>query len=235
MPQFGQSRRLSTRRRTSSSGISRWTTPSMSYVSMKNSACRPLRGKPSTTKPKFQSCWSRRSRTVACTRSSPISSPACMARRIWAPSFVWFCTCHRKMSPTLMWTMSRPAQSIALCVPLPLPCTPMITYLRIVPPSVGGADADRTRGGSPGECRGVNAPGIGHLEHVLLGNQHRGVVVEGRRQPGGALGRVRVAVPRGDVAGLTDVAEGTDQVAVRRALPAVQFGDPVGGEELHLG
>ena len=30
-----------------------------------------------------------------------------------------------------MWTRSRSAASIWLCVPLPLPCTPMITYLRM--------------------------------------------------------------------------------------------------------
>src|ERR1700689_657828 len=35
------------------------------------------------------------------------------------------------MSPTLMCTMSRSAASSSLCVPLPLPCTPMITYLRM--------------------------------------------------------------------------------------------------------
>src|SRR3954467_9802103 len=107
-----------------------------------------------------------------------------MVRRTWAPSLVWFCTCHRKMSPTLMCTMSRPPQSSPAWVPLPLPWTPMITYLRIVPPSVGGADADRTRGGSPGECARVNVPGIGHFEHVVLGDQHSGLLVEARRQPG---------------------------------------------------
>src|SRR5215831_15238947 len=35
------------------------------------------------------------------------------------------------MSPTLICTMSRSAASSWLCVPLPLPCTPMITYLRM--------------------------------------------------------------------------------------------------------
>src|SRR4051812_21222379 len=98
---------------------------------MKNSAWRPLRGKPSMTKPKFQSCCSRRSRTTDSTRSSPTSSPPAMVRRTWAPSLVWFCTFQRKMSPTPMWTRSRSAASSWLCVPLPLPCTPMITYLRM--------------------------------------------------------------------------------------------------------
>src|SRR5215469_9192901 len=63
--------------------------------------------------------------------SSPTSSPAAMVRRTWAPILVWFCTFQRKMSPTPIWTRSRSAASIWLCVPLPLPCTPMITYLRM--------------------------------------------------------------------------------------------------------
>src|SRR5256886_2178433 len=82
-------------------------------------------------KPKFQSCWVSRSLTTDSTRSSPTSSPAAMVRRTWAPILVWFCTFHRKISPTPMWTRSRSAASIWLCVPLPLPCTPMITYLRM--------------------------------------------------------------------------------------------------------
>src|SRR5580658_5444796 len=84
-------------------------------------------------KPKFQSCWVRRSLTTDSTRSSPTSSPAAMVRRTTAPTLVWFCTFQRKMSPTLMCTMSRSAASSWLWVPLPLPCTPMITYLRMSP------------------------------------------------------------------------------------------------------
>src|SRR5580704_14108925 len=82
-------------------------------------------------KPKFQSCWVSRSLTTDSTRSSPTSSPAAMVRRTTAPTLVWFCTFQRKMSPTLMCTMPRSAASSWLCVPLPLPCTPMITYLRM--------------------------------------------------------------------------------------------------------
>src|SRR6266545_4962883 len=82
-------------------------------------------------KPKFQSCSVSRSLTTDSTRSSPTSSPAAMVRRTWAPSLVWFCTFQRKISPTPMWTRSRSAASIWACVPLPLPCTPMITYLRM--------------------------------------------------------------------------------------------------------
>src|SRR5579859_6875790 len=82
-------------------------------------------------KPWFQSCWVSRSLTTDSTRSSPTSSPAAMVRRTNAPILVWLCTFQRKMSPTLMCTMSRSAASSWLCVPLPLPCTPMITYLRI--------------------------------------------------------------------------------------------------------
>ena len=52
-------------------------------------------------------------------------------RRTCAPILVWFCTFQRKMSPTLMCTRSRSSASILACVPLPLPCTPMITYLRM--------------------------------------------------------------------------------------------------------
>src|SRR5580698_3941277 len=54
-----------------------------------------------------------------------------MVRRTIAPILVWFCTFQRKMSPTLMCTRSRSDASSWLCVPLPLPCTPMITYLRM--------------------------------------------------------------------------------------------------------
>src|SRR5580692_6847466 len=82
-------------------------------------------------KPKFQSCWVSRSWTTDSTRSSPTSSPAAMVRRTNAPILVWFCTFQRKMSPTAMWTMSRSAVRSWLCVPLPLPCTPMITNLRM--------------------------------------------------------------------------------------------------------
>src|ERR1700723_1898651 len=81
--------------------------------------------------PWFQSCGVSRSWTTDSTRSSPTSSPAAMVRRTNAPILVWLCTFQRKMSPTLMCTMSRSAASSWLCVPLPLPCTPMITYLRM--------------------------------------------------------------------------------------------------------
>src|SRR5690242_1060634 len=66
--------------------------------------------------------------------SSPTSSPAAMMRRTWAPSLVCCWTCQRKMSPTLMCTRSRSAASRTAWVPLPLPWTPMMTYLRIAPP-----------------------------------------------------------------------------------------------------
>src|SRR5829696_6042267 len=68
------------------------------------------------------------------TRSSPTSSPAAIVRRTWAPSFVWFWTCQRKMLPTLRWTRSKSRASSPLWVPFPLPCAPMITYLRIATP-----------------------------------------------------------------------------------------------------
>src|SRR5262245_45720376 len=51
-----------------------------------------------------------------------------------APSLVWCWMSQRKMSPTLMCTRLKSSFSILACVPLPLPCTPMITYLRITPP-----------------------------------------------------------------------------------------------------
>src|ERR1035441_8439043 len=75
-----------------------------------------------------------------------------MTRRTCAPSLVWFCTFQRKTSPTLMWTRSRSAASSWLCVPLPLPCTPMITYLRM-------SSAWHTQGG-------VGAP-LGHRGRAL--------------------------------------------------------------------
>src|SRR4051795_11717439 len=59
-----------------------------------------------------------------------MSWPAAIVRRTWAPILVWCWTCQRNVSPTLRWTRSRSAASWAACVPLPLPCTPMITYLR---------------------------------------------------------------------------------------------------------
>src|SRR6476660_7643386 len=98
-------------------------------------------------KPKFQSCWVSRSLTTDSTRSSPTSSPAAMVRRTWAPILVWFCTFQRKMSPTPMWTRSRSAASSWLCVPLPLPCTPMITYLRMS--SAWHTQAEPALAGSP--------------------------------------------------------------------------------------
>src|SRR6516164_4181010 len=55
-----------------------------------------------------------------------------MMRRTCAPSLVCCSTFHRKMSPTLIWTRSKSTASSLACVPLPLPCTPMITYLRMV-------------------------------------------------------------------------------------------------------
>ena len=60
----------------------------------------------------------------------PTSTPAAIVRLTWAPSLVWCWMFQRKMSPTLMWTRSRSVASILACVPLPLPWTPMITYLR---------------------------------------------------------------------------------------------------------
>src|SRR4051794_23116048 len=172
------------------------------------------------TKPSFQPCWSSRCRTVDSTRSSPTSSPAFIVRRTWAPSLVWFCTCQRNMSPTLMCTMSRSAQSSSLCVPLPLPCTPMITNLRTIFPSVGCADAQRPRRRTPGQGRRVDTPGIGDLEHVLLAHQHGRLVVEGGRQARVAFRRVGLAVPRRDLAGLAHVPEGAHQLTVHGPLPS---------------
>src|SRR5205809_83312 len=116
-------------------------------------------------KPKFQSCWVSRSLTTDSTRSSPTSSPAAMVRRTWAPSLVWFCTFQRKISPTPIWTRSRSAASSWLCVPLPLPCTPMITYLRM-------SSAWHTE-------RGVAARG------GQAGTQTHAGIIHGRRYPGG--------------------------------------------------
>src|SRR5215472_15787222 len=53
-----------------------------------------------------------------------------MMRLTWAPSFVWCCTFHRKMSPMAMCTRSRSLASMPAWVPLPLPWTPIMTYLR---------------------------------------------------------------------------------------------------------
>src|SRR4029453_2195874 len=97
-----------------------------------------------------------------------------MVRFTWAPSLVWFCTCQRNRSPTLRCTMSYAEHSILLWVPLPLPCTPMITYLRIdrSHPQGSRCHAAADRGG-------VDAPSSGDPEHVLLGDQHGGVVING--------------------------------------------------------
>src|SRR6516164_9538617 len=124
-------------------------------------------------KPKFQSCSVSRSLTTASTRSSPTSSPAAMVRRTWAPILVWFCTFQRKMSPTPMWTRSRSAASIWLCVPLPLPCTPMITYLRMS--SAWHMQAGPgARGGFGGDSRWGQA-----------GAQTHAGIIHGRRYPHG--------------------------------------------------
>src|SRR3954447_177583 len=149
-----------------------------------------------------------------------------MVRRTWAPSLVWFCTCQRKMSPTLMWTMSRSAQSSSLWVPLPLPCTPMITYLRTKPLLlVGCADAYRARRWTATERCRVEAPRRGHLEHIALGDQHGRLVIVRSGQAGVAFRRIGIAEPRGDLAGLPDVPESPDQQSVGRPLPAMRLGD----------
>ncbi len=54
-----------------------------------------------------------------------------IVRRTLAPILVWCCTClKRNVSPTLTLTRSRSVASSPAWVPFPLPCTPMITYLR---------------------------------------------------------------------------------------------------------
>src|SRR5579872_6598554 len=126
-------------------------------------------------KPWFQSCWSSRSLTTDSTRSSPTSSPAAMVRRTSAPILVWFCTFQRKMSPTLMWMMSRSAASSWLCVPLPLPCTPMITYLRM-------STAWHMRSGS---CPVMGRPVIGRAqaELALAGPPYRAAEQRAQLRP----------------------------------------------------
>src|SRR5690349_13049163 len=108
------------------------------------------------------------------------------------------------MSPTLMCTRSRSSRSILAWVPLPLPCTPMITYLRIDFPSVRRAEAQRA-GREPGQRGRIDAPGAGHPEHVTLGDQHRCLLVELAGQPGVTLGLVRLAEPGRDLTGLPHI------------------------------
>src|ERR1700730_14525566 len=54
-----------------------------------------------------------------------------MLRLTCAPSLVWCCTFHRKISPTAICSRSKPPASIFACVPLPLPWMPMMTYFRM--------------------------------------------------------------------------------------------------------
>src|SRR5438552_1830828 len=94
-----------------------------------------------------------------------------MMRRTWAPSLVCCCTCQRKMSPTPMCTRSRSAASRPAWVPLPLPWTPMMTYLRIAPPSHTGGHPAGPAAGTPA-CA-TPAPGShpqsGVITHDRLG------------------------------------------------------------------
>src|SRR4051794_8696247 len=139
------------------------------------------------------------------------------------------------MSPTLMWTRSKSLHSAALCVPFPLPWTPIITYLRMDSTFArsSGRRAQRAGRDPRAETGRIDAPGVRHTHDIVFGDEHAGLVLQGGRQARGAFGGVRDAVPRGDE--LADVAERADQVAVAGPLPPVQLGDAVTGEELDLG
>src|SRR5690242_10528275 len=133
------------------------------------------------------------------------------------------------MSPTLICTRSRSVASSVACVPLPLPCTPMITYFRMTPAW------HATRGASP------PAPlqGLRHQRETALAPaaqprvepaaQHRPVLAEQARvqEPGHVVaaalrqhdavqaapellvGQVELAGPRpGEVPGQPDDAAG---------------------------
>src|SRR6266568_1435679 len=149
--------------------------------------------------------------------SSPTSSPAAMIRRTWAPILVWFCTCHRKMSPTLMCTRSKPAASNWPWVLLPLPWTPMMTYLRMPPPwhtalvaaprghdcpglpsqpePPLAASADlRFEGGAEQRPVLLKQPWVDEAGHVIAAPPREHDAVEAAPQP--VIGEIELAQPR---------------------------------------
>src|SRR5215469_3648655 len=176
--------------------------------------------------------------------SSSTSSPAAMIRRTCAPSLVCCCTCQRKMSPTLMCTRSRSALRMAACVPLPLPWTPMMTYLRIPPPfhtegrpSAGKGSSgwlapvldlpgvvERVPGAAPGGE--TDRPAARHRRCPVAGpGEHRADIRPQRGDRGGVAGG-GLAVPDAQLAGerrvraehvIDDLAE--VPAASARALP----------------
>src|SRR6516162_3712799 len=90
------------------------------------------------------------------------------------------------MSPTLMCARSRSAASSWPCVPLPLPCTPMITYLRMSTAWHIG----------PGHSRlGRPVSGCAEAELALAGPPHRAAEQQAQ------LGPVVAQPPRVDEAG----------------------------------
>src|SRR6476620_3536574 len=96
-----------------------------------------------------------------------------MTRRTWAPTLVCCCTCQRKMSPTLMCTRSRSAASRTAWVTLPLPWTPMMTYLRIAPPLHTRAPALAGKSGVVAQDRLGGAGGLLAALHLDGAVDHR--------------------------------------------------------------
>src|SRR5580658_2865166 len=95
------------------------------------------------------------------------------------------------MSPTLMCTMSRSAASSWLWVPLPLPCTPMITYLRMSPAwhTQGGVGILRGPGGRALARIGGTLDGLGGPGFAVRGPLRHGRFPEPRPGPGPHRGR----------------------------------------------
>src|ERR1700684_438403 len=95
------------------------------------------------------------------------------------------------MSPTLMCTMSRSAASSWLCVPLPLPCTPMITYLRMSPAwhTQGGVGILRVLGGRAFAGIGRTFDGLGGPGFAVRGPRGHGRFPEPGPRPRPQRGR----------------------------------------------
>src|SRR5437879_2537466 len=88
------------------------------------------------------------------------------------------------MSPTLICTRSRSSASRMACVPLPLPCTPMITYFRMTPAWHASRGASAPGAALRHQREAVLAPAA--QPRVEPAAQHRPVLAEqaGVQEPG---------------------------------------------------
>src|SRR5215469_10819395 len=94
-----------------------------------------------------------------------------MVRLTSAPRLGWCCTFQRKMSPTAMWTRSRSPASNPAWVPLPLPWTPIMTYLRTrqatAPSSPTGVGCCAAGSSLNANCRSHHRRSLGSSDSLI--------------------------------------------------------------------